>query len=89
MLPSTIALEVLILSCTSNVAGLHSRGCCTPLHMGHFAPCCGQVLRLQPQGCCLNDLSFKDPWLGRPEPQTAAALCDEYQRQQVSDLSQY
>lgn len=87
MLPSAIALEV-----TSHLSpaigmwqGFWTLGwpSCHNVVDNIRALCCCQILRLQPQGCCLNDLSFKDPWQGRPEPQTAAALWDDYQRQQV------
>lgn len=42
------------------------------------------VLSLQPQGCCLNDASVRDPELSRPPPQSLQELWDCYEKQQVS-----
>lgn len=42
------------------------------------------VLSLQPQGCCLNDASVRDPELNRPPPQSLQELWDSYEKQQVS-----
>ncbi len=43
-----------------------------------------EVLSLQPQGCCLNDTSVKDPEHSRPPPQSLQELWDSYEKQQVS-----
>lgn len=42
-----------------------------------------QVLSTQPQGCCLNDLGFGNPWPSRPRPQSAAELWQAFQKQKV------
>lgn len=43
-----------------------------------------EVLSLQPQGCCLNDVNIKDPELSKPPPQSLQELWDSYEKQQVS-----
>ena len=47
-----------------------------------------QVISLQPQGCCLNDLGVPDAWSATSEPpQSARELWEAYQLQKVSCAS--